>query len=694
MGMTRQPTVLGPPTTAAPTVASGPHAAPAPAPTAPTPVTPAAVASAALSIHDDERISFYARESLIWLQAGGSGVPTASGTRSPATTSDGGSRAPTQQGSPQPTVQGSSVVRAPVDQGYPLNLDRSAMLTASVVMPFFACEILFYLGGLPWTAPLVRMIVKITEGTMTFLVVLLLMIVTFAGSFVVLFINLQSHSQDESTQATEIATIQSYGRFEMALSTVFCFLFGQFDTDDFTLSRSASLATLLLFMFLFFVVIIMLNLLIAMMGDKYDEVQERATAEAMYAKAKLVWEYDVMLRYFYGNGAAERRQLRQQQGQGQRSRSSHDDELLREARLAEDEEDDEDVGCGGFAPGSWIRDYLLPTDSLFPCATTALRWWRRRRAARHRSASAIHRRRRGDAAALHSLDLDEDTDEDADGDEAMARAAAADGSATSLPLLPQWQRRYYPVWIQILKKEALDVTYDPAADHDSDSDGDGRLGHPGAGVAPSPFGAMDTSSTSGSDSASDADESGPSKPSFRRKPSSLSSFLARGASARAVPTSGGVDSRHWHHRTSSHGAAGHHRASTAMPTMTATAASMNPAAAVFGAPAQRWAGRMSAFKNNLQRETMVWQYMLQQQLAQQEQHVASLVAQQAQYLQSLHQEASARVEEQLHEQRQLLHRLVTVASMQAQPEQSASSLYSHPHYQHGAPASFDEPADH
>eukprot|EP01033_Poteriospumella_lacustris_P003976 gene3977-2831_t len=680
MGMTRQPTVLGTPATATPTVA------------VPAPVTPAAVASsvlhtaAAVATNDDELVSFAARDASVWLQAGSSAAPTASG-----------SRAPTQQRSSQPTVKGSSAVRAPVDQGYPLNLDRSAMLTASVVMPFFACEILFYLGGLPWTAPLVRMLIKITEGTMTFLAVLLLMIVTFAGSFVVLFINLKSKSDDESTQATETATIAQYSHFEMALSTVFCFLFGQFDTDDFTLSRSASLATLMLFMFLFFVVIIMLNLLIAMMGDKYDEVQERATAEAMYAKAKLVWEYDAMLRYFYGDGAAERRQRLQRQGPGQRP--SHD-ELLREARLAEDEEDDADGGCGGFAPGSWIRDYLLPTDSLFPCATTALRWWRRRRAARHRAASTLHRRRHGDAAALHSLDLDEDTDEDADADEATARAAAADGStasAASSPLLPHWQRRYYPEWIQILKKEALDVTYDPAADHDSDSDGDGRFGRPGGlAAASSSFGAMDTSSTSGSDSASDdADESGPSKPSLRRKPSSLSSFLAGGAFARTAPSSGGVEGHYRRHRTTSH-AAGPHRASMAMPTMTATAASMNPAAAAFGAPAQRWSGRMSAFKNSLQRETMVWQFMLQQQLAQQEQHVASLVAQQAQYLQALHQETSARVEEQLHEQRQLLHRLVTVAAQQAQPPQSASSSYAHSHHPHphAAPASFDESVDH
>jgi hypothetical protein len=208
---------------------------------------------------------------------------------------------------------------------------------------------------------------------------------------------------------------------------------------------------------------------------------------------------------------------------------------------------------------------------------------------------------------------------------------------------------------------------------------------------------MDTSSTSGSDSASDdADESGPSKPSLRRKPSSLSSFLAGGAFARTAPSSsGGVEGHHRRHRTTPH-AAGPHRASMAMPTMTATAASMNPAAAAFGAPAQRWSGRMSAFKNSLQRETMVWQFMLQQQLAQQEQHVASLVAQQAQYLQALHQETSARVEEQLHEQRQLLHRLVTVTAQQAQPPQSASSSYAHSHHPHphAAPASFDESVDH
>jgi hypothetical protein len=94
----------------------------------------------------------------------------------------------------------------------------------------------------------------------------------------------------------EVSTIETivrnYNHYHTALTTVYGFLFGSYTLDDFKYSQSKSLAILLLYLFLFFVVIIMLNLLIAIMADKYAEVQGHARAEAMYAKAMIVLEYE------------------------------------------------------------------------------------------------------------------------------------------------------------------------------------------------------------------------------------------------------------------------------------------------------------------------------------------------------------------------------------------------------------------
>ena len=57
-------------------------------------------------------------------------------------------------------------------------------------------------------------------------------------------------------------------------------------------SKSLAITTFLKSVFMFFVQIVLLNLLIAIMGDMFDEVQARSSAEACYGRAKLVVQHE------------------------------------------------------------------------------------------------------------------------------------------------------------------------------------------------------------------------------------------------------------------------------------------------------------------------------------------------------------------------------------------------------------------
>ena len=144
-------------------------------------------------------------------------------------------------------------------------------------MPLLGCQLLFYLSGLESTGSLIRMIIKIIHGIRGLVIILVIMVVFFAGSYTVLF---QSQPIDE------------YDGFDGSLLTVYGFLFGSYDVNAFETSTSPILAKLLVSVFLFFVVIVLLNLLIALMGDIFDEVQSKAEQEATFGKAKLIVEYE------------------------------------------------------------------------------------------------------------------------------------------------------------------------------------------------------------------------------------------------------------------------------------------------------------------------------------------------------------------------------------------------------------------
>ncbi|GMI11254.1 hypothetical protein TrLO_g10470 [Triparma laevis f. longispina] len=154
-------------------------------------------------------------------------------------------------------------------------------LAMAFALPLSYLNTLFYMQGHKESGELVRMIIGIIQGIRVFLAILIVCMVGFAASFFVLFEG-QSNSDGDSTHAGPVKSfLLSY--------TV---LLAGFVIDDLDGSASFFSTGMLFIGFTIFINIIMLNLLIAIMGDIFDKIQESAKAEFIFARANIILEFE------------------------------------------------------------------------------------------------------------------------------------------------------------------------------------------------------------------------------------------------------------------------------------------------------------------------------------------------------------------------------------------------------------------
>lgn len=170
---------------------------------------------------------------------------------------------------------------------------RYFRVTSAIVLPFLALKILFYMQGDHHTAAIIRMIKKVTQGTFVFAFILLIICMGFAGSFTLLF-EKQMFNGD----------FDAYSTFDRALVSIFATMFGDFDLQPLYACYSPQTAIVLLFFFLTFVGLILLNLLIAIMGDQYQQVNDNKLAQAVYGRALIVSEYERVTSFSTSNELA------------------------------------------------------------------------------------------------------------------------------------------------------------------------------------------------------------------------------------------------------------------------------------------------------------------------------------------------------------------------------------------------------
>jgi hypothetical protein len=143
------------------------------------------------------------------------------------------------------------------------------------------------------TAVLVSMIYYISKEIQVFVIIFIVAVVAFANMFYVMqgvAVNLGQSADDSEIVGSN---------FILACISSFNAAFGNFSTDNFP--KYGQHMWILWFIYLFLIVIlqlIMLNMIIAIMGDTYDQVMQIQKEERIKAKCRLIFENEfIFARY-------------------------------------------------------------------------------------------------------------------------------------------------------------------------------------------------------------------------------------------------------------------------------------------------------------------------------------------------------------------------------------------------------------
>jgi len=165
---------------------------------------------------------------------------------------------------------------------YPL---MHQLTSAAITMLCF--KLLYYARALPSWSLVVRTMLVVIQRIVNILTVLFILICGVSSSYLIL-LGAEYNSSADTTSVAE------YFRNPLiAWYTVFLFLFGQLSPIDVTGGpESSTLAMLLLLVFMIISVILLLNILIAKMGDAYGDVRERAELESTCEIARIIYELE------------------------------------------------------------------------------------------------------------------------------------------------------------------------------------------------------------------------------------------------------------------------------------------------------------------------------------------------------------------------------------------------------------------
>ena len=110
----------------------------------------------------------------------------------------------------------------------------------------------------------------------------------FSTSFFILF----EGQEEEDGNDSGVSSMN----FPLSLLYTWSKMLTGFTITEITGSANTGVTALLFISFTYFINIVMLNLLIAIMGDIFDKIQENAKAEFMLARAQVVLEFEEVLR--------------------------------------------------------------------------------------------------------------------------------------------------------------------------------------------------------------------------------------------------------------------------------------------------------------------------------------------------------------------------------------------------------------
>ena len=136
------------------------------------------------------------------------------------------------------------------------------------------------------TGPFVRMVFRIVNAVGFFLLVLGVVLVAFSHGLYLIFRGVDDVIEGESGGAFD------FGSWWVLVKMYQVMVSGEFDRTELTLARSEGLALVYVVTFSAFATILMLNLLIALMGSVYAEVEANVENEWLLERAQIVLDID------------------------------------------------------------------------------------------------------------------------------------------------------------------------------------------------------------------------------------------------------------------------------------------------------------------------------------------------------------------------------------------------------------------
>ncbi|GMH41669.1 hypothetical protein BSKO_09579 [Bryopsis sp. KO-2023] len=152
-------------------------------------------------------------------------------------------------------------------------LQLSGLIGATGVLLWW--KMLYYLQLFEKTSPLVTMIFDIAKDMMAFVLIAIFLLMGFALGFMVLF-------QSETGEVS-----QEFSTLSRGCLTLFAYLLGAFDLEEFASTRYPSVTFGMFISYEMTMTIVLLNLLIAIMGDSFDRIKEREATTFLMAKAAI-----------------------------------------------------------------------------------------------------------------------------------------------------------------------------------------------------------------------------------------------------------------------------------------------------------------------------------------------------------------------------------------------------------------------
>ena len=164
----------------------------------------------------------------------------------------------------------------------------------ALAYPLVFLRLLYYFQGFKASGVLVRMIIGIVSGVNIFMGILLIVTAGFSLAFLTMFRHQALVSMSDADVTVEHADESPWSELDTAFISSYQLMLGSFSRE-----LSGHRITVILFViFTYFINIVMLNLLIALMGDLYDAVQETAYPQYLAAKGQLVLEAEAALRHY------------------------------------------------------------------------------------------------------------------------------------------------------------------------------------------------------------------------------------------------------------------------------------------------------------------------------------------------------------------------------------------------------------